>query len=386
MNPAAELAELFDGPPSRSTRSLLARYLRTAGALSGAGAGRLLTARGSRPARRLATLMLQDADPPIFAEKSLPCISQAPAAMALATGEIMVTADARPGRSKGWRLCVPVRDHLGQTIGVMELAGGGGVGAAAPPASKPVTLIAVIARLAGGLIERQDLLATIRGQARAAERRDRLLAAQEARIATLQADGEDAFLVAVELLARGAEIHDAGTGNHIKRVNEYSYFLAGLAGQSREFCDRIRYSAQLHDIGKLAVDAALLKKRGPLTPAERTEMDGHTRYGHQILSASPRLAMAADIALCHHEKWDGSGYPDRRRGDGIPLAARIVAVADVYDALRAERSYKPGLGHAETVAMIAGGADSASRFDPALLALFRDRHAGMNQIWEKFSD
>jgi HD-GYP domain-containing protein (c-di-GMP phosphodiesterase class II) len=364
---------------------LLARYLRTAGAVAGASAGRLLVVRGAGPAGRLAAVLVQDnSASPTFAEPSLPCISRAPAAMALATGEILAVTE--PGTDSGWRLCVPMRNHLGQAIGVIELTGGGGDSAAAPPTGKPVKLIAVIARLAGGLIERQALLATIRNQKRAAERRDRLLAAQEQRIKALQADSEDAFLVAVELLARGAEIHDEGTGNHIKRVNEYSYFLAGLAGQSREFCARIRYSAQLHDIGKLAVDAALLKKRGPLTPAERAEMDGHARYGHQILSSAPRLAMAADIALCHHEKWDGSGYPDRRRGDDIPLAARIVAIADVYDALRAERPYKPGLGHAETVAMIADGPDSEKHFDPAILALFRARHAGMNRIWEKLGD
>jgi len=102
-------------------------------------------------------------------------------------------------------------------------------------------------------------------------------------------------------------------------------------------CAEIRYSAQLHDVGKMAVDQAVLKKKGRLDEAERLEMNNHTLYGQRIVEQSDRLKMAAEIALAHHEKWDGTGYPHGLGGEDIPLSARITQLADVYDALRSER-------------------------------------------------
>jgi HD-GYP domain-containing protein (c-di-GMP phosphodiesterase class II) len=287
--------------------------------------------------------------------------------------------------------CLPLKGHGGAVVGVIELINlAGGADARAVQATVDGTQgAATLARLIGGMIERGQMVDKIRAKNVLLARRYRLLRDQRHRIAALQAETEQAFQTAIALLARGAEIHDEGTGNHIVRVNEYSYFLARLAGQPEPFCDEIRYSAQLHDIGKMSIDAALLKKRGRLTPAERKEMDSHTRYGHRILQDVPRLAMAAEIAYCHHEKWDGSGYPRRLRHDAIPLSARIVAIADVYDALRAERPYKPGHTHAETVRIMRDGdgiLDPGRHFDPALLALFLGHHAGMDGIWRRFHD
>ena len=112
----------------------------------------------------------------------------------------------------------------------------------------------------------------------------------------------------------------------------------------------------------------------------------HPEYGFQILSASDRLQMAAEIALNHHEQWDGSGYPSGRKGKEIPLSARIVALADIYDALRSKRSYKPGFSHQRACRIVLEGDDRfdpTSHFDPKLLSIFAEHHAGMADIWAR---
>jgi HD-GYP domain-containing protein (c-di-GMP phosphodiesterase class II) len=193
----------------------------------------------------------------------------------------------------------------------------------------------------------------------------------------------------VYFLVRAAQIYDEGTGNHTRRVNEYSFFLAQTMGMDAAFCDEIHYSAQLHDLGKITVDPIVLGKAGPLSEIERHEMDNHTIYGHRILSQSPNLAMAADIALNHHEKWDGTGYPNALRGEDIPLAARITQVADIYDALRTARPYKPAFDHETARSIIISGdarIDSVGHFDPRLAEAFSDTHADFDRIWRELSD
>ena len=137
----------------------------------------------------------------------------------------------------------------------------------------------------------------------------------------------------------------------------------------------------------MSIDTSVLKKNGPLGPDERDEMNLHPAYGHQILAHTDRLKMAADIALSHHEKWDGTGYPNRVAGEQIPVAARIVALADIYDALRSKRCYKPAFGHEKARHIILNGddrLDPAGHFDPALLALFAENHGEMAAIWDRF--
>ena len=190
-------------------------------------------------------------------------------------------------------------------------------------------------------------------------------------------------MVSIRLLARASLLYDSTTGEHIGRINEYSYFLAEKLGLPRAQCEEIRYSAQLHDVGKLSIDAAILRKNGKLTRAERREMMNHPIYGHEILRQSPRLVMAAEIALYHHEKWDGTGYPKGAAGEDIPVHARVVALADVYDALRSKRPYKPAYSHAETIAILLDGdhrIDPSGHFDPALLELLRQHHDGPDAI------
>ncbi|MBV9521977.1 MAG: HD-GYP domain-containing protein [Alphaproteobacteria bacterium] len=229
----------------------------------------------------------------------------------------------------------------------------------------------------------------VRSTTEAILRKNARLRAQSRVIAALQAESEDAFMLSIRLLAKAAELHDEVTGNHILRVNEYAFALAKGLGRPRAWCEEIRYSAQLHDVGKLSIDTAVLQKKGRLSAAQWREMRRHPLYGYEILRSSPRLAMAADIARCHHEKWDGSGYPAGLAGTEIPLAARIVAVADIYDALRAARPYKPGLSHEEACAIMLEGdgrIEPRAHFDPEVLGAFARDHAMMDRVWTNLQD
>ena len=184
---------------------------------------------------------------------------------------------------------------------------------------------------------------------------------------------EKAFIYTIEALARACEAAEEHTGRHILRVNRYAGALAAAAGAPVEFVESVSFSAQMHDVGKIKIPVALLLKEGPLTDEEMELMKMHPVFGERILGDSPRLQVAREIAIAHHENWDGSGYPYGLRGDGIPLAGRIVRIADVYDALRSRRSYKSPMGHGDAVRVFREG-DGRIRpkehFDPELLRLF----------------
>jgi HD-GYP domain-containing protein (c-di-GMP phosphodiesterase class II) len=171
-------------------------------------------------------------------------------------------------------------------------------------------------------------------------------------------------------LRQSCEEHDNSLGTHLDHVAHYSCQLARLAGMSEQQVEEIRYASPLHDIGKVALPAEILNKPGRLTPEEMAVVMSHTSVGHAILDRSPWsvLQCAALIARSHHECWDGTGYPDGLKGEAIPLAARIVAVADVYDALLSRRAYKPAWGQDEVVTEMRRL--RGSKFDPALLDLF----------------
>jgi putative two-component system response regulator len=144
-------------------------------------------------------------------------------------------------------------------------------------------------------------------------------------------------------LARAAEYRDDDTGQHTQRVGEVAALVAREMGLEPVMVERIRQAAPLHDVGKIGIPDAILLKPGSLTPEEFAVMRTHTTIGAELLSGgvSPLMDLAATIARSHHEWWDGSGYPDGRSGEAIPLAARIVAVADVFDALSHARPYRP---------------------------------------------
>jgi HD-GYP domain-containing protein (c-di-GMP phosphodiesterase class II) len=174
----------------------------------------------------------------------------------------------------------------------------------------------------------------------------------------------------VRRLSMAVEFRDEDTGAHIERIGRFSTLLAEQVGLERELCERLGYAAPLHDVGKVAIPDAILLKPGPLTAQERAIVETHAEEGHRLLrgSSSSILDMAATIALSHHEKWDGSGYPRGLAGDEIPIEGRIVAVADVFDALTSDRVYRAAYSVEQAVQMMRP--QRGRHFDPELLDAF----------------
>ncbi len=199
---------------------------------------------------------------------------------------------------------------------------------------------------------------------------------------------ENAFIYTIEALARACEAAEESTGEHIVRVNRYAGALAANMGLPVDLVEVISYSAQMHDVGKIRVPNEILLKAGPLDGEELRIMRLHPVYGEMILGDSPRLQIAREIAMTHHENWDGSGYPSGIGGEAIPLSGRIVKLADVYDALRSRRSYKKPLSHEETLAVFRGGdgrVDPVHHFDPVVLATFFSIEHIFEQIYRSVS-
>ncbi len=167
--------------------------------------------------------------------------------------------------------------------------------------------------------------------------------------ARLTSELQHAYSEAIHRLARAAEFRDQDTGEHIERVSRYAAAIAEAMELPPVVVSRILLASTLHDIGKLAIPDRILLKPGKLTDEEYAEMRDHARLGAELLAGSenPTLHLAAEIAFSHHEKWDGTGYPRGLRGDEIPVAAQICAVADVFDALSSTRCYKTALSTEE---------------------------------------
>ena len=174
----------------------------------------------------------------------------------------------------------------------------------------------------------------------------------------------------VQRLGRAAEYKDNETGLHVIRMSHFSQLLALAAGCSPAWAEDLLNAAPMHDVGKIGIRDAVLRKPGPLDADEWATMRRHPEIGAEIIGEHPSgvLQLAREIALAHHEKWDGSGYPRGLAGEAIPLSARIVAIADVFDALTTRRPYKEPWPVQEAMNHIA--AQAGKHFDPALVALF----------------
>jgi putative two-component system response regulator len=208
----------------------------------------------------------------------------------------------------------------------------------------------------------------ITAQREAIELRDELAAAQSEAIDELKLSRQET----VERLAKAIELHDFSTGQHVSRIGAIASFLGTLLQLDPDRVELLRAAAPMHDVGKIGTSDEILRKPGPLTDEERREMERHTAIGHEILSRSQSelLRIAATIALTHHERYDGRGYPQGLIGEEIPLEGRITAVADVFDALLSDRCYRSAMSVEEAVELIREG--RGTQFDPKIVDALLD--------------
>jgi PAS domain S-box-containing protein len=198
--------------------------------------------------------------------------------------------------------------------------------------------------------------------------RDELSAAQEVAIHQLRLSRQET----IEGLMKAIELHDSSTGEHVDRMGAIASFLATKMGVDPDRVELLRAAAPMHDVGKIGVPAELLCKPEPLSVAERRAVERHTVVGHKIFAhfESELSRTAASIALTHHERFDGSGYPNGLVGEEIPLEGRITAVADVFDALLSDRSYRPAFSLEEALTVMREG--RGTQFDPLVVDMLLD--------------
>ncbi|MGH8481000.1 MAG: HD-GYP domain-containing protein [Nevskiaceae bacterium] len=196
---------------------------------------------------------------------------------------------------------------------------------------------------------------------------------------------KDAETMVAEL-SRAIESRSRETGRHVRRVAEYSRLLGELAGLDSETAGLLYQAAPLHDAGKIAIPDDVLHKPGPHTEAESTIMRTHAELGRQFFVEhdSPVMRAAAIVAGQHHERWDGRGYPNGIRGEAIHIFGRVIALADVFDALTHPRCYKPAWPLHQALEYIVQ--ESGSRFDPSLVELFMSHLDRFLDIYERLRD
>ncbi|MDE2489911.1 MAG: HD domain-containing protein [Elusimicrobia bacterium] len=262
-------------------------------------------------------------------------------------------------RATGYRarsiLAVPLIDPSGRAFGAFEVLNK----RRGPFDAEDEDLLRILGTLAGAAVESARLYEELR----------------------------DSYLETVHRLARTAEFRDArDTGPHLRRIGRYSKILALAAGLPEARAEDVECASLLHDIGKVGVPDSVLRKAGRLTPREFARMKEHPRIGWEILSdaKSPLLRLAAEVALAHHERWDGGGYPRGLKGDALTLEVQLVALADVLDALTAERVYKPAWTFDASARYIAAQAGRA--FRPDAVAAFRRALPRLREAWRELRE
>ena len=181
-----------------------------------------------------------------------------------------------------------------------------------------------------------------------------------------------------------AELRDDDTGNHMRRVGLFAKMIAKNMGRNEKYCNDLEVFAPMHDIGKVGIPDSILLAPRRLTPEEFEIMKQHVVLGHNIVKGKKKFEMAAAITLCHHERYDGTGYPNGISGKHIPLSAQITALCDVYDALRSKRPYKEPWPHGETVAEIMRS--SGTHFNPDMIKVFETLHPKFETIFAALND
>jgi putative two-component system response regulator len=254
----------------------------------------------------------------------------------------------------------------------------------------------------------EDLIARIRSVLRLKDYQDQLKRQNEILEEKVKERTHDLAQSRIDILwrlAKAGEHRDEETGNHVLRVSQYSAILARGLGLDEKTVERIAMTSPLHDIGKIGIPDAILLKAGPLTDQERGVMKSHCEIGARILmeapkgvqllaagtedtvpdgTANPLLDMAAEIVMSHHERWDGKGYPNGIAGEDIPISGRIVALADVYDALGSERPYKKAFPESEVLAII--DESKGHHFDPDLVVIFKRVLPELRDVQRRLAD
>jgi len=201
---------------------------------------------------------------------------------------------------------------------------------------------------------------------------------------------ETAYADTVVRLTLASRYKDEETGTHIQRLSHYSKALGLYVGLSEDEAQLIFDAAPMHDVGKVSIPDMIMQKRGPLDEQEWEIVKRHPVFGANLLAGSPSqlLETARVIALTHHERWDGTGYPQGLKEEGIPLGGRMVMLVDTYDALRSRRPYKPAFSHTKVCDIMLNGDDRTrpTHFDPQLLDAFREIHEQFDVIFSEIAE